>query len=149
MLVLSRKVEQQIQIGDGIVITILQVKGNSVRIGIEAPRELRVLRSELEPKSDAAAPAAGEAQAVAPAMSSAASSNAKSTKSVSNVAVHNPRSTDERMFTIVRRTPEFAVAERSHPNERADDEATSQDLELRLSRRSTMSALRGCVMPRR
>jgi carbon storage regulator CsrA len=47
MLVLTRKTNEQIQIGDHIVITILQVKGQSVRIGIEAPREVRVLRSEL------------------------------------------------------------------------------------------------------
>jgi carbon storage regulator CsrA len=47
MLVLTRKVKQQIQIGDNIVITILHVKGQSVRVGIEAPRQLRVIRSEI------------------------------------------------------------------------------------------------------
>jgi carbon storage regulator CsrA len=51
MLVLTRKANEQIQIGDNVVITILQVKGQSVRIGIEAPREVRVLRSEL-PRAD-------------------------------------------------------------------------------------------------
>ncbi len=47
MLVLSRKTEERIQIGPDITITILQVKGRTVRIGIEAPRETRVLRAEL------------------------------------------------------------------------------------------------------
>jgi len=47
MLVLSRKTRQQIQIGDNVVVTILLVKGNTVRVGIEAPRDVRVLRSEL------------------------------------------------------------------------------------------------------
>ncbi len=47
MLVLSRKREEKLQIGDDIVVTILKVKGNSVQIGIEAPRNVRVLRSEL------------------------------------------------------------------------------------------------------
>ena len=50
MLVLTRKANQQIQIGENIVITVLQVKGNSVRLGIEAPREVRVMRGELERK---------------------------------------------------------------------------------------------------
>jgi len=49
MLVLTRKADQKIQIGNDIVITVLQVKGNSVRIGIEAPRQVRVMRSELQP----------------------------------------------------------------------------------------------------
>lgn len=53
MLVLSRKAREQIQIGDEVVVTILQVKGQSVRIGIEAPRSVRVLRSEL-PKHETA-----------------------------------------------------------------------------------------------
>ena len=54
MLVLTRKLQQQIKIGDGITVTILRVKGQTVRVGIEAPRDMRVVRGELKPKSDAA-----------------------------------------------------------------------------------------------
>lgn len=50
MLVLTRKIKQQIQIGPNITITILQVKGQAVRVGIEAPREMNVLRTELARK---------------------------------------------------------------------------------------------------
>jgi carbon storage regulator CsrA len=53
MLVLTRKIQQQIQIGDSIRITILQVKGNSVRVGIEAPRDVRILRCEVKDESPA------------------------------------------------------------------------------------------------
>lgn len=47
MLVLTRKTQEQIHIGDNITISILKLKGNTVRIGIEAPRDIRVLRGEL------------------------------------------------------------------------------------------------------
>jgi len=47
MLVLTRKNQEQIRIGDNITISILKVKGNSVRVGIEAPRDIRVIRGEL------------------------------------------------------------------------------------------------------
>jgi len=47
MLVLSRKAKQRIQIGENISITVLRVKGQGVRIGIDAPPEIRVRRSEL------------------------------------------------------------------------------------------------------
>lgn len=47
MLVLSRKENQRIQIGDDIVLTVVQVKGGIVRLGIEAPAEVPVLRTEL------------------------------------------------------------------------------------------------------
>ncbi len=47
MLVLTRKTQQRIQIGENITITVLRVKGRSVRIGIEAPTEVKVLRAEL------------------------------------------------------------------------------------------------------
>jgi carbon storage regulator CsrA len=47
MLVLTRKLEEQIRIGDDITISILRVKGNTVRVGIDAPREIRVVRGEL------------------------------------------------------------------------------------------------------
>jgi carbon storage regulator CsrA len=49
MLVLSRKKCQQIQIGDSVTITILRVKGQAVQVGIEAPRDIKVMRAELEP----------------------------------------------------------------------------------------------------
>jgi carbon storage regulator CsrA len=54
MLVLTRKLQQQVRIGDQITVTILRVKGHTVRIGIEAPREVRVVRGELPPKGEAA-----------------------------------------------------------------------------------------------
>jgi carbon storage regulator CsrA len=47
MLVLTRKTRQQVKIGSDITITILMVKGQTVRVGIEAPRQVRVLRAEL------------------------------------------------------------------------------------------------------
>src|SRR5688500_15002566 len=55
MLVLTRKQQQQIKIGDEITITILRVKGNTIRVGIEAPRTVRVLRGELPPEGQAQA----------------------------------------------------------------------------------------------
>lgn len=48
MLVLSRKEGEQIVIGDKIVVTITQIRGDKVRVGIEAPSEVTVLRKELE-----------------------------------------------------------------------------------------------------
>lgn len=47
MLVLSRKAQEKIRIGDDITITILKVKGKAVRVGIEAPSATPVLRGEL------------------------------------------------------------------------------------------------------
>ena len=52
MLVLTRKLQQQIKIGDQITVTILRVKGHTVRVGIEAPRDVRVVRGELPPKGE-------------------------------------------------------------------------------------------------
>jgi len=49
MLVLSRKLQQEILIGDNVKVTVLKVKGNTVRLGIEAPRSVRVVRAELPP----------------------------------------------------------------------------------------------------
>ncbi|MFA6523828.1 MAG: carbon storage regulator [Candidatus Peribacteraceae bacterium] len=47
MLVLTRKADQKIQIGSGITVTVLEVKGRHVRLGIEAPVEVPIVRSEL------------------------------------------------------------------------------------------------------
>ena len=47
MLVLTRKHQEKIRIGDNIVITVLKMKGKAVRLGIEAPVEVPVIRGEL------------------------------------------------------------------------------------------------------
>jgi len=48
MLVLSRKLTESIHIGDSVVVTVLEIRGNKVRLGIDAPKEIHVLRSELQ-----------------------------------------------------------------------------------------------------
>ncbi len=50
MLVLSRKQNERIRVGDSVVVTVVRVSGDKVRIGIEAPPDVRVLRDELEPE---------------------------------------------------------------------------------------------------
>ncbi|MCX8043187.1 MAG: carbon storage regulator CsrA [Desulfobacterota bacterium] len=47
MLVLTRKVGERIQIGDDITITIMDIKGKQVRVGIEAPAQVKVHREEI------------------------------------------------------------------------------------------------------
>lgn len=59
MLVLSRKETQRIRLGDSIVITIVKISGDKVRVGIEAPSNVLVLRDELEAHDPA-----GETKAV-------------------------------------------------------------------------------------
>jgi carbon storage regulator len=48
MLVLSRKQNERIRVGDSVVVTVVRVSGDKVRIGIEAPAHVRVIRDELE-----------------------------------------------------------------------------------------------------
>ena len=55
MLVLTRKTGQSIVIDGGIEITVLEVRGEQVRLGIAAPREIRVNRKELLAQLEAAA----------------------------------------------------------------------------------------------
>ncbi|MDQ2958355.1 MAG: carbon storage regulator CsrA [Actinomycetota bacterium] len=47
MLILTRRVGESIVIGDDIVLTVFEVRGDAVRIGIEAPRSVRVNRKEV------------------------------------------------------------------------------------------------------
>ncbi len=49
MLVLSRRESERLKLGDSIILTIVRVSGDKVRLGIEAPADLLVLRDELEP----------------------------------------------------------------------------------------------------
>ncbi len=50
MLVLSRKVGERILIGDNIAVTVVRITGGGVRLGIEAPAEMPVVREELKHK---------------------------------------------------------------------------------------------------
>ena len=47
MLILSRKTDQQIKIGDDITITIIEIHDGQVKIGVEAPRNIKVFRQEV------------------------------------------------------------------------------------------------------
>jgi carbon storage regulator CsrA len=57
MLVLSRKVDQEIVVGEHIRIRVLSVRGNRVRIGLEAPATTPIRRVELEPLDSPGEPA--------------------------------------------------------------------------------------------
>jgi len=56
MLVLSRKVGEKIWIGDHISVTVVRVAQGIVRIGVEAPQELPIVREEIKEKMQAPSP---------------------------------------------------------------------------------------------
>jgi carbon storage regulator len=64
MLVLSRKMDESVIIDGGIRITVLSIRGNQIRIGIEAPDQVRVYREEILERNQRGVPAAGITQAV-------------------------------------------------------------------------------------
>lgn len=63
MLVLSRRPGERILIGDQICITILRTAGGSVRVGIEAPTDVPILRDELQASDEAVLAQHGPARA--------------------------------------------------------------------------------------
>ena len=63
MLVLSRRERQRIKLGDNVIVTVLKVYGDRVRLGIEAPSDLVVLRNELE-RRDSSRPRVAPASAL-------------------------------------------------------------------------------------
>jgi len=54
MLVLTRKPGESIHIGNNIVLTVVSLKGNQVRLGLQAPADIRILRQELAERADGA-----------------------------------------------------------------------------------------------
>ena len=64
MLVLSRKLGQRFKVGQDVRVTIVKIDRNSVRIGIEAPPEIRIYRHELWLEIQAENKAASEASVV-------------------------------------------------------------------------------------
>ena len=66
MLVLGRKTDESLIVGSDIVITILGIEGDRVKVGINAPKHITILRSEVRDRQLRAAEAASE-PATAPA----------------------------------------------------------------------------------
>ena len=62
MLILTRRVGESLTIGDNVTVTVLGVKGNQVRVGVDAPREVAVHRQEIYERiqADKAKPSAAE-----------------------------------------------------------------------------------------
>ena len=56
MLVLSRRESERIRLGDAIVVTVVRVAGDRVRLGIEAPRDIPVVREELQSENSSQPP---------------------------------------------------------------------------------------------
>jgi carbon storage regulator len=64
MLVLTRKLGERIHIGSAITITVVEIRGNKVRLGIQAPERIPVLRAELNPSVELLLAETSEAWAV-------------------------------------------------------------------------------------
>jgi carbon storage regulator len=60
MLVLTRKVGERIRIGENVVITVVRIHGTAVRLGVEAPLQMTVVRQELAERTSDEARATGE-----------------------------------------------------------------------------------------
>jgi carbon storage regulator len=52
MLVLTRKIGERIRIGDTVTVQVLEVRGSQVRLGVEAPADIRILREEIYQPGD-------------------------------------------------------------------------------------------------
>ena len=59
MLILTRKIDERIFIGDDVIVSVLEIEGNRVKLGIAAPTEIAILREEIYPGRNSDKAAAG------------------------------------------------------------------------------------------
>ena len=62
MLILTRKVGESLMIGDEVTVTVLGVKGNQVRLGVNAPKDISVHREEIYERINSDVPEDGPAE---------------------------------------------------------------------------------------
>ena len=98
MLVLTRRLNQSIKIGDDVEITVIEVRGDQVRLGVSAPRDVAVHRKEVylqiqqENRAASAAPDASSLDMLGDAITKQEKSN--------SISQTNARSNLERVFTV-------------------------------------------------
>jgi carbon storage regulator len=92
MLVLSRKRDERVLIGDNIVVTVVEVMGDKVRLGFEAPSDVPIKRQEIADRERAAV-AAGTTTAAVP-----------QTGSLTNATAHLPRKNEVPSHPPIRRS---------------------------------------------
>lgn len=68
MLILSRKINEKIMIGDDISVSIIEIRGDQVKLGVDAPRAIKVFRQEVFDAIKAENQAAAESIPVLPAL---------------------------------------------------------------------------------
>jgi carbon storage regulator len=68
MLILSRKINEKIMIGDDISVSIIDIRGDQVRLGVDAPKSVKVFRQEVFDAIKAENKAAAQSAAVLPAL---------------------------------------------------------------------------------
>lgn len=124
MLVLTRKTDERIHVGNDIVITVVRVSGNRVSLGIEAPAGVRVLREELTPsetRPNSASPAQRKRSSTKPQPASGVGTpspvNAPSRRTVAEIMA-------EAMSKLASRTTD-EISERSIARREASLEETS------------------------
>ena len=66
MLVLTRRPGEKVVVGDGITVTVVEVTGNKVRVGIDAPDQVRMLRGEFACRQEEPAACDGPADSACP-----------------------------------------------------------------------------------
>jgi len=68
MLILSRKINEKIMIGDDISVSIIDIRGDQVRLGVDAPKSVKVFRQEVFDAIRAENKAAAQSASVLPAL---------------------------------------------------------------------------------
>lgn len=117
MLVLTRKLQERIHIGENITITVVKIKGNTVRVGIEAPGDVRVIRGEVALRDEAGAaggiPVSCETQTTPPP---AAHAGRDSSSQPGPDSSREPSSHAREQHVTIRRPPLAGVtARKPHP----------------------------------
>ena len=87
MLILSRKTDEKIMIGDDISISIIEIRGDQVRIGVDAPKKVKVFRQEVFDAIKAENRAAAESKPVLPVVNFG---GAKQNKAIDQISGSNP-----------------------------------------------------------